>query len=111
MVGGAQVYRRDMFPAQRGAPGPFPGDLFLDPDVPDAERVTVVRAGRAAQASHVWTGSGWSRLGGGPVALVPSVRPRPAARPAAATLTLLQGGQDELASGVLDTSAQHPIAV
>ena len=82
-----------MCTAQRGAGSPFPGDLFLDPDVPDAERVTVVRDGRSAQASHVWTGTGWSRLGAGPVALVPSARPLPVSRTApAATLTLLQGG-------------------
>lgn len=108
MVGGAQAYRCDMFPAQRGADGPFPGDLFLDPDVPDAERVTVVRAGRAAQASHVWIGTGWSRLGAGPVAMVPSTRPQPVRR--AASLTLLQGGQDErTAEPALDH--EHPIAV
>jgi hypothetical protein len=101
-----------MFPAQRGADGPVPGDLFLDPDVPDAERVTVVRAGGAAQASHVWTGAGWSRLGAGPVALVPSVRPQPVRRQAVATLTLLQGGQDEHAAGpVAAREPAHPIAV
>ena len=54
-----------MLIAQRGVdgppPAPVPGDLFLDPDVPDAERVTIARAGWSAQASHVWTGTGWSR--------------------------------------------------
>ena len=108
MIGGAEDYRWDMFTAQRGADSPFPGDLFLDPDVPDAERVTVVRAGRTAQASHVWTGTGWSRLGAGPVALVPSVRPQPVRRSAA--LTRLQGGQDDRAVDLAPVR-EHPIAV
>jgi hypothetical protein len=66
--------------AQRRADGPVPGDLYLDPNVPDAERVTVTRDGWTAQASHVWTGTGWSRLVAGVVRPVPHVQPLPVTR-------------------------------
>lgn len=97
-----------MFTAQRGADAPFPGDLFLDPDVPDAERLTIASAGWSGQASHVWTGTGWSRLVAGRVTPVPSARPLPVGRATpAATLVLLPGGAEgqgrapELEDGLL----------
>jgi len=68
--------------AQRGADGPLPGDLYLDPDVPDFERVYMVRDGWSAQVSHVFTGTGWSRLVPGQVRLVPGVHPLPVRRKA-----------------------------
>lgn len=72
-------------PAQRRADAPtpdraVPGDLYLDPDVPPAERVTVTRDGWTAQASHVWTGTTWCRLVAGAVRPVPSGRPLPIRR-------------------------------
>lgn len=58
--------------APRPTPGPQPGDLYLDPAVPESERVTISRNGWAAHASHVWTGTGWSRLVPGVVREVPA---------------------------------------
>lgn len=58
--------------APRPTPGPQAGDLYLDPAVPEDERVTISRNGWAAQASHVWTGTGWSRLVPGVVREVPA---------------------------------------
>lgn len=52
--------------------GPRPGDLYLDPAVPEGERVTMTRSGWAAEVTHVWTGTGWSRLLPGPVRAVPA---------------------------------------
>ncbi|MGQ7296898.1 hypothetical protein [Quadrisphaera sp. KR29] len=61
-----------MIAAPRPTPGPLPGDLYLDPAVPDCERVTISRNGWSAQASHVWTGTGWTRLVPGVVHDVPA---------------------------------------
>lgn len=55
---------------------PSPGDLFLDEALPECERVTLVRNGWRAAATHVWVGAGWARLVPGPVALVPDHAPR-----------------------------------
>lgn len=55
---------------------PFPGDLFIDTGVPAAERVTVGQGPWRAEATHVWTGTGWTRL------VVGAVRPVPSAGPA-----------------------------
>ncbi|MGQ7295162.1 hypothetical protein [Quadrisphaera sp. KR29] len=63
-----------MTPWQRG-PGAEPGDLFLDPALPDLERVVVSCGAWTAEATHVWTGSGWSRLLTSPVRLVPGAPP------------------------------------
>ena len=54
---------------------PNPGDLYLDPAVPASERVTVNCGAWAAQATHVWTGSGWSRITPGEVRPVPCALP------------------------------------
>lgn len=54
---------------------PFPGDLYLDPDVPAAQRVRVGQGRWRAQATHVWTGTGWTRLVAGQIRLVPSAGP------------------------------------
>ncbi|MBC3760536.1 hypothetical protein ACUN7V_03890 [Quadrisphaera oryzae] len=59
-----------MTPWRRG-PGAEPGDLFLDPSLPDPERVAVSCGSWAAEATHVWTGCGWARLLTSPVRLVP----------------------------------------
>jgi hypothetical protein len=59
-----------MTPWQRG-PGAEPGDLFLDPSLPDPERVAVSCGSWTAEATHVWTGCGWARLLTSPVRLVP----------------------------------------
>lgn len=59
-----------MTPWQRG-PGAEPGDLFLDPALPDPERVAVSCGAWTAEATHVWTGVGWARLLTSPVRLVP----------------------------------------
>lgn len=80
-----------MIAAPRPTPGPLPGDLYLDPAVPDCERVTISRNGWSAQASHVWTGVGWTRLVPGvvhdvpahPEVTLPCARAVPAPRPAA----------------------------
>lgn len=61
-----------MIAAPRPTSGPLPGDLYLDPAVPDCERVTISRNGWSAQASHVWTGVGWTRLVPGVVHDVPA---------------------------------------
>ena len=67
---------------------PSPGDLFLDEALPECERVTLVRNGWRASATHVWVGAGWARLVPGPVALVPDHAPhrRPRAGAAGAVL-------------------------
>lgn len=60
---------------------PVPGDLFLDEALPAWERLTLVRNGWRAEATHVWVGAGWARLVPGPVFPVPhraQRRPRPA---------------------------------
>ncbi len=68
---------------------PSPGDLFLDEGVPVIERVTLVRNGWRASATHIWAGAGWIKLGPRPVHVVPRtpvppVPPRRSlARPAA----------------------------
>lgn len=54
---------------------PFPGDLYLDPDVPLAQRVRVGQGRWRAEATHVWTGTGWTRLVAGQIRLVPSAGP------------------------------------
>lgn len=54
---------------------PFPGDLYLDPDVPAAQRVRMGQGRWRAEATHVWTGTGWTRLVAGQVRLVPSAGP------------------------------------
>ncbi len=59
-----------MMPWQRG-PEQVPGDLFLDPTLPDSECVRVSSGTWTALATHVWTGAGWSRLLTTPVRLVP----------------------------------------
>ncbi len=61
-----------MIAAPRPTSSPQPGDLYLDPAVPDCERVTISRHSWSAQASHVWTGSGWTRLVPGVVHDVPA---------------------------------------
>ena len=63
---------------------PFPGDLYLDPDVPAAQRVRVGQGRWRAEATHVWTGTGWTRLVAGQVRPVPNAGPahqRPALVP------------------------------
>ncbi len=59
-----------MMPWQRG-PEQVPGDLYLDPTLPDGERVAVSCGPWTAWATHVWTGGGWARLLTAPVQLVP----------------------------------------
>lgn len=54
---------------------PFPGDLYLGPDVPAAQRVRVGQGRWRGEATHVWTGTGWTRLVAGQVRLVPSAGP------------------------------------
>ncbi len=54
---------------------PFPGDLYLDPAVPAAERVSVGQGAWRSEATHVWTGTGWTRLVAGHVRPVPSAGP------------------------------------
>ena len=61
-----------MTSAPRPGEGPLPGDLFLDPAVPECERMTLARNGWTAQASHLWTGTGWVRLVPGTVREVPT---------------------------------------
>ncbi|SDQ72939.1 hypothetical protein [Quadrisphaera sp. DSM 44207] len=65
-----------MIPGQR-RPDRAPGDLYLDPTVPADQRVTVSCGEWLAQATHVWTGQGWTRLGPGPVRSVPSAAAPP----------------------------------
>ncbi len=84
--------------------------------VPDAERVTLVREGWTAQASHVWTGSGWSRLVPGVVTPVPCAGPLPAGRSsgvhatgAPVGLTLVTGGRTD--RGATPDERLRPIAV
>ena len=63
---------------------PFPGDLYLDPDVPAPQRVRVGQGRWRAEATHVWTGTGWTRLVAGRVRPVPDAGPahqRPALAP------------------------------
>lgn len=55
---------------------PLPGHLFLDPDVPADEVLHLACGTWTGSASHVWTGVGWARLLPGPVAVVPTARPR-----------------------------------
>ena len=55
---------------------PLPGHLFLDPDVPADEVIHLACGAWSGLASHVWTGVGWARLVPGPVAVVPTARPR-----------------------------------
>lgn len=58
--------------------------------MPDCERVTISRNGWSAQASHVWTGVGWTRLVPGvvhdvpahPEVTLPATRAVPSPRPA-----------------------------
>lgn len=63
-----------MTPAVDDAPAP--GDLFLDEALPASERMTLVRNGWHAEATHVWVGAGWARLVPGPVSMVPDHAPR-----------------------------------
>ena len=66
---------------------PFPGDLYLDPDVPAPQRVRVGQGRWRAEATHVWTGTGWTRLVTGQVRPVPDAGPahqRPTLAPARA---------------------------
>lgn len=63
-----------MMPWQRG-PERAPGDLYLDPTLPDGERVAVSCGPWTAEATHVWTGGGWARLLTVPVQLVPGASP------------------------------------
>lgn len=75
-----------MIPAPRRTDGPLPGDLYLDSAVPECERLTMTRNGWSAQATHVWTGTGWTRLVPGAVREVPThpvVATGAATRPAA----------------------------
>ncbi len=72
-----------MTPWQRG-PEQVPGDLYLDPTLPDGERVVVSCGPWTAEATHVWTGGGWSRLLTAPVGLVPGADPAASALAAAA---------------------------
>lgn len=70
-----------MTPWQRSPehPAQWPGDLYLDPALPDSERVAVSCGAWTAEATHVWTGGGWSRLLTTPVRLVPGAVPAPVA--------------------------------
>ena len=68
----SSAYRSRVIAAPRPTTGPQPGDLYLDPVVPECERVTISRNGWSAQASHVWTGTGWTRLVPGVVRDVPA---------------------------------------
>lgn len=79
---------------------PSPGDLFLDEGVPEIERVTLVRNGWRASATHIWAGAGWIKLGPRPVHVVPRTpvpprrslaRPSTLARQPAATPGPLPG--------------------
>lgn len=63
-----------MTPWQR-SPEQVPGDLYLDPTLPDDERVDVSCGPWNAAATHVWTGGGWARLLTCPVQLVPGASP------------------------------------
>lgn len=79
---------------------PFPGDLYLDPDVPPAQRVRVGQGRWRAEATHVWTGTGWTRLVAGLVRPVPSAgpahrRPAPAAVVATAITAAVAGVQQQ----------------
>ena len=71
-AGGPPPYSGGVIHSPRPADGPLPGDLYLDPAVPEGERMTMTRAGWSAQVTHVWTGTGWSRLLPGPVRDVPA---------------------------------------
>ena len=87
MLAGASGYRGSVIPAPRRTDGPLPGDLYLDSAVPECERLTMTRNGWAAQVTHVWTGTGWTRLVPGAVREVPAHQPLQtgvATRPAAA---------------------------
>lgn len=64
---------------------PCPGDLFLDEALPAWERLTLVRNGWRAEATHVWVGAGWARLVPGPVFPVPDHVPQRRSRPSGAT--------------------------
>lgn len=55
-----------------------PGDLYLDPAVPAEQRVVITCGTWAAEATHVWNGSSWSRLAPAPVRPVPGAQPQPA---------------------------------
>lgn len=66
-----------MIPVPRRTDGPLPGDLYLDSAVPECERLTMTRNGWAAQVTHVWTGTGWTRLVPGAVREVPAQQPLP----------------------------------
>ncbi|TXR55635.1 hypothetical protein [Quadrisphaera setariae] len=69
-------------PAARGAHAlevvqqPMPGHLYLDPDVPADEVIDLTCGPWTGRASHVWTGVGWARLVPGPIAVVPTSRPK-----------------------------------
>ena len=65
-----------MKPGQR-RPERTPGELYLDPAVPEHERVMVSCGQWLAEATHVWTGTGWFRLSPAAVRPVPSGRPVP----------------------------------
>ena len=73
-----------MIHSPRPLDGPLPGDLYLDSAVPEWERMTMTRNGWTAQVTHVWTGTGWSRLTPGPVRAVPTHPTVPAVPPARA---------------------------
>lgn len=68
-----------MKPGQRG-PERTPGELYLDPAVPERERVVISCGEWLAQATHVWTGTGWARLSPSVVRPVPSAAAAPVAR-------------------------------
>ncbi|TNM64102.1 hypothetical protein FHN55_14825 [Streptomyces sp. NP160] len=55
---------------------PMPGHLYLDPDVPADEVIDLTCGPWTGRASHVWTGVGWARLVPGPIAVVPTARPK-----------------------------------
>jgi hypothetical protein len=82
-----------VIPAQR-RPEQAPGDLYLDPTVPARERLTVSCGDWVAEATHVWTGTGWSRLLIAPVRAVPGAAADAAApqRSAASARQAAQAG-------------------
>ncbi len=85
-----------MRPSGRPPRHPFPGDLFIDTGVPAAERVTVGQGPWSAEAIHVWTGTGWTRL------VVGAVRPVPSEGPAHQRPALLELGVEDRSVVALD---------
>jgi len=77
----APAYLGAMRTGQRGL-DQSPGDLYFDPAVPADERMVINCGTWSVEATHVWNGSSWSRLGRTPVRLVPCAMPVPMQRSA-----------------------------